>query len=58
MQTYFLTTHILMAQGARDTGIGRENLYKARPVPKPRYDTVLKVLHALEVKLHVEPVQV
>jgi probable addiction module antidote protein len=48
-----------MAQLARDTGLGRESLYKAlSPGAKPRYDTVLKVLHALGVKLHVEPVQV
>jgi probable addiction module antidote protein len=48
-----------MAQLARDTGLGRESLYKAlAPGAKPRYDTVLKVLHALGVKLHVEPVQV
>ena len=46
-----------MAQLARDTGLGRESLYKAlAPGAKPRYDTVLKVLHALGVKLHVEPV--
>jgi probable addiction module antidote protein len=48
-----------MAQLARDTGLGRESLYKAlAPGAKPRYDTVLKVLHALGVKLYVEPVQV
>jgi len=48
-----------MAQLARDTGLGRESLYKAlAPGAKPRYDTVLKVLHTLGVKLHVEPVQV
>ena len=48
-----------MAQLARDTGLGRESLYKAlSPGAKPRYDTILKVLHALGVKLHVEPVQV
>ena len=47
-----------MAQLARDTGLGRESLYKAlAPGAKPRYDTVLKVLHALGVKLHVELVQ-
>ena len=48
-----------MAQLARDTGLGRESLYKAlSPGAKPRYDTMLKMLHALGVKLHVEPVQV
>jgi probable addiction module antidote protein len=48
-----------MAQLARDTGLGRESLYKAlSPGAKPRYDTMLKMLHALGVKLHVKPVQV
>lgn len=48
-----------MAQLARDTGLGRESLYKAlAPGAKPRYDTVLKVLRALGVKLHVETVHV
>jgi len=47
-----------MAQLARDTGLGRESLYKAlAPGAKPRYDTVLKVLRALGVKLHVESVR-
>jgi probable addiction module antidote protein len=48
-----------MAQLARDSGLGRESLYKAlAPGSKPRYDTVLKVLRALGVKLHVESVHV
>lgn len=48
-----------MAQLARDTGLGRESLYKAlAPGAKPRYDTVLKVLRALGVKLHVESARV
>jgi probable addiction module antidote protein len=46
-----------MAQLAKDTGLGRESLYKAlSPGAKPRYDTVLKLLNALGVKLQVEPV--
>jgi len=41
-----------MAQLARDTGLGRESLYKALSSgAKPRYDTVLKVLNALGVRL-------
>lgn len=41
-----------MAQLARDTGLGRESLYKALSAgAKPRYDTVLKVLSALGVRL-------
>src|SRR5574337_2208714 len=41
-----------MTQLARDTGLGRESLYKAlSTAAKPRYDTVLKVLSALGVRL-------
>lgn len=41
-----------MTQLARDTGLGRESLYKALSTgAKPRYDTVLKVLNALGVRL-------
>lgn len=37
-----------MAQLAKDTGLGRESLYKAlAPGAKPRYDTVLKLMRAL-----------
>jgi len=39
---------------AESTGLGHESLYKAMtPGAKPRYDTVLKVLHSLGVKLTV-----
>ncbi len=39
---------------AQNTGLGRESLYKAMsPGAKPRYDTVLKVLHSLGVKVTV-----
>ena len=42
-----------MTQLARDTGLGRESLYKAlTPGAKPRYDTVLKLVRALGVELH------
>lgn len=48
-----------MTQLARDTGLGRESLYKALSEgAKPRYDTILKVVRALGVKLHAEPVNV
>lgn len=41
-----------MTQLARATGLGRESLYKAlTPGAKPRYDTVLKIMRALGVKL-------
>ena len=43
-----------MMQIARDAGLGRESLYKAlAPGAHPRYDTVLKVLHALGVKVAI-----
>jgi probable addiction module antidote protein len=46
-----------MTQLAKDAGLGRESLYKAlAPGSKPRYDTVLKLLHALGVKLSATPV--
>jgi probable addiction module antidote protein len=46
-----------MAQLAKDTGLGRESLYKAlAPGAKPRYDTVLKLIRALGVELHAAPV--
>jgi len=42
-----------MAQLALDSGLGRESLYKAlAPGAKPRYDTILKVVRALGVRLH------
>ena len=41
-----------MAQIAADTGLGRESLYKSfQAGSKPRFDTVLKVLSSLGVKL-------
>lgn len=43
-----------MAAIAKSTGLGRESLYKAlAPGAKPRYDTILKVLHGLGVKIAV-----
>jgi probable addiction module antidote protein len=42
-----------MSQLARDTGLGRESLYKAlAPGAKPRYDTMLKLVQALGVRLY------
>lgn len=42
-----------MTQLARDTGLGRESLYKAlSPEGNPEFSTVLKVLDALNIKLH------
>ncbi len=43
-----------MSAIAKTSGLGRESLYKAlAPGAKPRYDTVLRVLHSLGVKLTV-----
>jgi probable addiction module antidote protein len=48
-----------MTQLAKDTGLGRESLYKAlAPGAKPRYDTLLKVLRALDISLQVKTVKV
>jgi len=39
---------------AQSAGLGRESLYKAlAPGAKPRYDTILKILHSLGVKLTI-----
>ena len=46
-----------MAQLAHDAGLGRESLYKALSEgAKPRYDTILKVVRALGVKLQAKPI--
>ena len=43
-----------MTQIAREAGLGRESLYKAlTPGSKPRFETIMKVMHALGVKLTV-----
>ncbi len=46
-----------MTEIARKTGLGRESLYKAlSPEGNPEFATVLKVIRALGLKLHVEAV--
>ena len=45
-----------MSQLARDTGLGRESLYKALSGEgNPSFATILKVTHALGLKLHAAP---
>ena len=45
-----------MTKLAQDSGLGRESLYKAlRPGSKPRYETVSKILTALNVKIKAVP---
>lgn len=44
-----------MAQVARDAGLSRESLYKALSGERsPGFDTILKVIGALGLKLHAE----
>ena len=44
-----------MSQLSRDTGLGRESLYKALSGEgNPSFATILKVMRALGVKLHAE----
>jgi probable addiction module antidote protein len=41
-----------MSQIAKDSGLGRESLYKTfSPGAKPRFETVMKVMNTLGVKL-------
>jgi len=45
-----------MSQVARETGLGRESLYKAlSPAGNPEFATILKVVAALGLQLHVSP---
>lgn len=44
-----------MSQVARDAGLSRESLYKALSGERsPGFDTILKVINALGLKLHAE----
>jgi probable addiction module antidote protein len=44
-----------MAQVARDAGLSRESLYKALSGERsPDFDTILKVMEALGLRLHAE----
>ena len=48
-----------MSQVARDSGLSRESLYKALSGERsPAFETILKVMSALGLKLHAEAVQV
>ncbi len=47
-----------MSQVARDAGLSRESLYKALSGDRaPGFDTILKVMGALGLKLHAEAVE-
>jgi len=46
-----------MAQVAKDSGLSRESLYKALSGDRtPGFDTILKVLGALKIRLHAQPI--
>ncbi len=45
-----------MSEIARETGLSRESLYKALSGERsPSFETVLKVVNALGLKIHAEP---
>lgn len=47
-----------MSRVARDSGLGRENLYNAlAPGKYPRYDTIRKLIGALGLRMSLEPVK-
>src|ERR1044071_2423259 len=47
-----------MAQVARKAGLSRKSLYKALSGERsPSFDTILKVVEALGLKLHAQPVR-
>lgn len=47
-----------MSQVARDAGLSRESLYKALSGERvPNFDTILKVIDALGMKLHAEAIE-
>ena len=52
--------HVARAKGiaklAQDTGLNRESLYKALSVKgKPNWDTVQRIVKALNIQIHLEP---
>lgn len=45
-----------MTEVARTSGLTREALYKAlRPTSQPRFDTIMKVISSLGLKVSVQP---
>ncbi|WP_085166090.1 addiction module antidote protein [Gilliamella bombi] len=42
-----------MTKIAEEAGIGRESLYKTLSAKKPRFDTMLKIIHALGMDLQI-----
>lgn len=47
-----------MSQLAKETGLGRESLYKAlSPTGNPEFSTIMKVVQALGIRLHASPIK-
>ena len=47
-----------MAKVARDSGLSRESLYESLSGERsPGFDTILRVMNALGLELHAEPVR-
>ncbi len=45
-----------MSQLARETGLGRESLYKSLSAEgNPEFDTIMKVINSLGLQLHASP---
>ncbi|NDE01751.1 MAG: putative addiction module antidote protein [Gammaproteobacteria bacterium] len=45
-----------MSQIARETGLGRESLYKSLSAEgNPEFDTIMKVINSLGLQLHASP---
>ena len=42
-----------MSKIAEDSGIGRESLYKSLSSKKPRFDTMIKIIHALGMNVQI-----
>ena len=53
---FALKSHLSCNMRARDAGLSRESLYKALSGERtPHFDTLLKVMNALGIKLHASP---
>ena len=43
-----------MTQISKDTGLGRESLYKTfNPKSKPKFDTIMKIMDSLGLKIQI-----
>ncbi|XKM12500.1 putative addiction module antidote protein [Orbaceae bacterium ac157xtp] len=46
-----------MTKIAEEAGIGRESLYKTLMAKKPRFDSMLKIIHALGLDLQITTIK-